>query len=84
MKHFSYLFCAPGCVYIDGKWGWKRGKVDDQEGNNYYLLRVVPGIEEDWLENVLQKQRCSGITYKTYLMDKLLHIVAVASQPSEC
>lgn len=44
-------------------------------------LYCYSGIEEDWFENVLQTQRCSGITYKTYLMDKLLNIVAVGSQP---
>lgn len=46
------------------------------------FLPLIAGIEDDWLESVLQEQRCSGITYKTYLIDRLLSIVAVASQPS--
>lgn len=49
----------------------------------YFTLYPPTGIEEDWFESVLQKQRCSGITYKTYLMDRLLNIVSVGSQPSE-
>lgn len=58
----------------DGNWEIFSTSIDSNS-----IPSSSSGIEEEWLENVLQKQRCSGITYKAYLVDCLLNIVCMAN-----
>lgn len=49
--------------------------------NTTYLLFL--GVNAEWLDQILNKHSPNSSVYKTMLIDKLLQIINMSSQPSE-
>lgn len=75
---------------------WRASKSDiDCSSRNFYfvyisyLLKHVLvfgldiGVNAEWLDQILNKHSPNSSVYKTMLIDKLLQIINMSSQPSK-
>lgn len=47
------------------------------------IMFNVLGVNAEWLEHILNKHSTNSSVYKTVLIDKLLQIINLSSQPSK-